>query len=498
MAGETVTAGPFIGGLNTQGDEGAINDDELVVCQNFEVELDGSLRSRAPFVSRGLSWVANARILGYYTDAAGGTFPIAAAGTVTYALVGNVWTTITNTFAAIAVQQFNNKLYLLSNGAASGGTWDGTTFVADSTMPKGLSIASFKGRLWVSDSTQVRYSAVVVDSNFWTQGGTYGGSFKVGGGDGQMNVKLMLAYGNLLIFRSRSIWSFSYSTDPAYGDQSQLVGGVGLSSQDSIEMFEGLIYFMYEGSAYVLNGANATQLNTQVPFVSVNRVGCYLPFSVSVLNRKVIFSFYDVAYVWNLRSRTWSTWTTPAFTGIGKFIPFQGALTNDAMSYIGHSNYTRGTQPTLFFTDAYSTESEPVPYDSVALTKTYDYATPDHFKRLFWWGADMLARVPVTGTLRPVVYATQVTWGQIRQGTWGQLLQRTWGSPATPSYDAAYTVAAQGINRVFFRFAKSLRFRRIRYQIKVTSTGSSTTGPNKLFGIETVVSVKQLVPRQVS
>jgi hypothetical protein len=502
VAGDTVSIGPFIGGLNTQSDEGAVNDDELVICQNFEVELDGSLRSRAPLVTRNVALPSASgwRMLGYFTNSSGVTFPVGAiANGGTYYLSGTSWLLITGSLTASAVAQFNGKLYLLSNYSASGGTWDGTSYVADSAMPKGTSIVAYKGRLWVSDTTQVRYSSVIVDSNFWTLGGTYGGSFKVAGGDGQSNVKLVLAYGNLLIFRTTSIWSFSYSTDPAYGQQSQLIAGVGLDSPDALESFEGIIYFMYNGAAYTLNGANTSQINPQVPFKSSSRISNYAPFSVSVVNRKIIFSYYDVMYVWNLRSRTWTTWTTPAYAGVGKFLIYQGALTGDNTTYITHSSYSsRGTQ-TLFFTDVYTSEAESDSYTSIARTKTFDYATPDHFKRIFWWGVDMLSRVSVTGQLLPVVARSTVTWGQVRQLTWGQLRQRTWGSPAAPSIDTSITAPAlSGSSRAFYRFPRAMRFRRMRYQVSLTSNGSMSQAPNKLFGMETVVSVKQLVPRQVS
>jgi hypothetical protein len=48
MPGAPIQVGPFIGGLNTFSDATAIADNELTVCENFELDLDGSLKSRPP------------------------------------------------------------------------------------------------------------------------------------------------------------------------------------------------------------------------------------------------------------------------------------------------------------------------------------------------------------------------------------------------------------------------------------------------------------------
>jgi len=70
MPGEAIQVGPFVGGLNTFSDETAIADNELVVCNNFELDLDGSLLSRPPIVDRGITFplgaTGNVNLLGYY------------------------------------------------------------------------------------------------------------------------------------------------------------------------------------------------------------------------------------------------------------------------------------------------------------------------------------------------------------------------------------------------------------------------------------------------
>lgn len=515
MSGQPVPAGPFVGGLNTLSDPGAIADVEMVVCDNFEVDPDGALKTRPPFVDTGVDALLGAsgdfRLLGTYYDSTGAPRLVAAVGANGTAYFnGTGWTTITSTFAASAVVQFNGVLYLLAPiGVAVSGYWNGTTFTADPNMPHGNAIVAYKSRLWVSTGNSViQYSSVTPDGNFWTIGGTAGGQFTVNAKDGQSVVGLMVAFGSLLIFRTTSVWQFTYSTDPAYGAQQALVPDVGLSSADALAQFENIIYFMFDGKAYVLNGANATQLNVNVPFRATSRVGIYQPYSVSVVGRRVIYGYYDTQYVWNLRSRTWTTWTS-AYSGIGKMLQVSGADTGDSAVYLTASSVsvsltgTRGAS-TLFFTDGYGQATEAAPFTARMQTKTYDYGTPFNYKRLFHWGADLIFKSQVTGAVVPVVYATQVTWGQLRAmgRTWGQLLNYTWGQPAVGSFDATTTIPGASAGtapiRKAVRFGKSLRFQRIYFTLSFVVDGSTTTSPAKVFGIETFVDEKQLVSRQIS
>src|SRR5690349_15024569 len=41
--------GPYAGGINTYSDVSAIADDELADCVNFDIDLDGSMKSRPPW-----------------------------------------------------------------------------------------------------------------------------------------------------------------------------------------------------------------------------------------------------------------------------------------------------------------------------------------------------------------------------------------------------------------------------------------------------------------
>jgi hypothetical protein len=55
VPGQPIQVGPFIGGLNTFSDDTSIADNELVLAENWDLDLDGSLVSRPPFADNGIA-----------------------------------------------------------------------------------------------------------------------------------------------------------------------------------------------------------------------------------------------------------------------------------------------------------------------------------------------------------------------------------------------------------------------------------------------------------
>jgi len=338
MPGQPIQIGPFIGGLNTFSDPTAIADNQLTVCDNFDLDLDGSLKSRPPFVDSGVSFPlatsgGNMLVLGYYYSEAGAAYLIASDGaTSTYYFTGSAWTLITNTFAASAMIQFDNYAWLVAPVSSSnpGGKWKPDTFTADANMPKGDSIVGHKFRLWIvrgrdatTQGTRLYYSEPLGVSPFWKASPDF---IDIGSGDGQNIVRVVVYYNNLLIFRTGSVYSFQYTSNPDSGLVSLVIPGVGLSHKDALAAFENYIYFMFDDRAYEFSNSRVAQLNVQVPFTSGSRSGIYQPYAVSVFNQRVIFSYFDRMYVFGLRTRTWTTWGSQVFGPIGKIT----ALAEDA------------------------------------------------------------------------------------------------------------------------------------------------------------------------
>lgn len=522
MPGQLIPVGPFTGGLNTFSDPSTLLQNELAVAQNVELDFDGSIKSRPPFTDEGINFplgsTGNINLLGYYYDSSGTAYLIANNGLDnTYYFTGSTWASVfgsggTGKFAASAITQYDGKLWMVAPIGSSnpGGYWVlGSGFTAQSNMPKGSTILAHKDRLWVSygstsTPTRLYYSNVLGDPlGLWVASPDF---LDVGYGDGQSIVQIIVYFNGLLIFRSRSIYSFSYSDDPAAGTLSQVIGGIGLANKESVVQYESYIYFLFDDRAYEFTNGRAAQLNVKVPFRSNGSASIYLDSAVSEFNRRIIFSHYDTMYVFSLQTRTWTVWKTSAYGSIGKIVKRETedfeAKAYAHSSTVVASGGTRNAK-TLAISDLIdATAGETM--SCIIQTKNFDYNASSIYKRLFWWGADISAKGTITATASPVSYSQNVTWGDFLsptpQITWGNLLSYTWGQPQTPQ-DLVITVretSGTTPGRKFLKFLKSLRFRQINFKISTTIDGTSDTAPMRIFSLSTFVNAKETVAKAIT
>jgi hypothetical protein len=513
MPGQAIQVGPFIGGLNTFSDPSAIADNELSVCENFELDLDGSLKSRPPIedvdVVFPLDSTGNINILGYFYEGTGQSYLIASDGaSSTYYFTGSNWVLITDDLAAAGFAQFDDKAWLTApvGSSQTGGYWvPGGSFTADSNMPEGEIIITFKDRLWVAEGktstnkgTRLYRSRTVADPAIWPSTVDFA---DIGSGDGQNIVNLAVYFNTLLIFRTNSIYGLQYATDPAAAAVALVVPNVGLNSKDSLDTFESFIFFMYEDKAYEFSNNKAEQINVKVPFKAFSTDNIYLPYAVSEFNRRVIFSYFDMLYVYNLRTRTWTTWKSDVFGPIGKIVRRETA--SDVAVAVLHKStavpagVARET-PTLVISDQTSSVSETM--TCVAQTKIFNYQAGSVYKRLFWWGVDATFRQNVEGLAFPITYNFSVRWEQLLSKTWGDLAQFFWINPLEepPFVESDVDVSTAAFGRKFVKFFKSLRFRQIYYRVSFPTDGSTTSAPIRLFSLMTYVNPKETVSRTVN
>lgn len=511
---QQVAIGPFTGGLNTFSDPTAVPDNALVECLNMDLDLDGSLVSRPPIVDRGINFTlgatGNINILGYYTSAAGSPYLLASDGdTKTYFFNGTTWELITDTFAASAMVQFDNKAWMTAPVGSTnpGGWWTPTDgFNAEANMPKGSVIQSFKSRLWIAageeasaNGTRMYFSKILGQVDFWAASNDF---IDIGVGDGQNIIAVLVYYDSLLVFRTNSIYRFAYSSDPAAGDVSLTVPGIGLATRHSVTAMENYVYFMYEDRAYEFLNGRANEINVAVPFEALDLSGTYLPKAVSYFSNRIIFSYYDTMYIFSLRTRTWSRWRSTVHGGIGKF--YENLAASDAEpTAICHSNRivpagaTREAN-TLHITDAITLESEA--FSCVAQTKNFNYDAPSVYKRLMWWGVDAIFKTRVDAIAFPISFVQTVTWGQLKDTTWGAVKSFTWSQPfsATISAETIRDTAGTGSMRKFVKFNKSLRFRQIYFKVSFDTDGSINSAPVRLFNLMTYVKAGQRVSKAIT
>jgi hypothetical protein len=518
MPGEAIQIGPFTGGLNTFSDPTAIADNELTVCENFELDLDGSLKSRPPIVYRNINMplgsTGNANILGYFYGPGNVPYLIGSDGlSSTYYFSGTAWVLITNTFAATSMAQFDNKAWLLAPYGSTnpGGRWEPTGgFVAEPEMPRGDTIVAYKFRLWVAggrdallNATTLYYSNTLDQSPFWPTFSSTLNVVKIGSGDGQAIVRIAVYYNSLVIFRTNSIYSFQFLNDPGAGAISLLVPNIGLSDKKSLVAYENYIYFMYDEKAYEFVNNRAQQMNIKVPFVSGNRTGIdeSQARAVSLFNDRIIFSYFNYLYVFGLRTRTWSVWSSTVHGAIGEiFAAVTDSDFEEAIMFssaIVPSGSSRSAK-TLHISDVVGTDAEE--FVCTAQTKNYNYQSSSTYKRLFWWGVDAVFRGQVTATVTPITFNVAVKWSEIATFTWASVDENTWNQPAFPGADVQTIRDTQGNSalRKFVKFLKALRFRQVHYRLEFETDGSLSSAPVQLFSLMTYVRAHQRVSKTIT
>jgi hypothetical protein len=183
-------------------------------------------------------------------------------------------------------------------------------------------------------------------------------------------------------------------------------------------------------------------------------------------------------------------YTPSEFVGDPNIDSVTGITTYYAASYAAVNLYR------YEFRDYYSDDSEVIFCSLVS--KTYDYGVPYGFKRLYWWGADILSKSKVSFRVSPVAYSIPVTWGQLASKTFAEYL--TWGRPLDVSIDVSDT--ASGANpsyyRTFLKLLKGLRFRQVQFILESTSDGTTDTGPLRVFSLTSFVDNKEIVSKKVS
>lgn len=507
MPGEDIRIGPFVDGLNTLSDQTSIGDSELFEQVNFELDVDGSLVSRPPIQATGATMTlgvsGNMKLLGYFVTTGGAPYLIGSDGlSSTYYFDGTNWNLITATMAASAMCQYRDQAWLLAPvGAANpGGVWTlSGGFVADADMPKGAAVIGHKERIWVAQglnattfNTRLYVSDLTGGAPDWPASPNY---IDVGPGDGQPVVDLAVYYSDLLIFKKGSTYRFAYDTDPATGILSRISDNVGASGPNCYATYENQIYVLFDNKVYQFTNYNYDRLNIKVPLVADNpAVNLSEYYSISVWADRIFVAFYDKLFVYSLRTRTWCTWESTLLTNIGRMLPLPGsqAVIPEAYTY----STTPRANALYRIKDEFGSATETM--TCRATTKNYDYLSPSKFKRLFWWGADVISKVGIDVSAHPVTYVTTVTWDQLAAYDWDEL--ETWDRPLDIPSVVADSVLTQGLTggRKFIKFLKALRFRQISFTLEVETNGDITTAPVRIFNLVTFVRDKQTVSKRIS
>jgi hypothetical protein len=514
---QPVRIGPFTGGLNLYSDPSTIGDTECADINNFDIDLDGTLVSRPPLMPLSGPGTNGLRIIGYFTWTDGVVYILASSSTTTYQYNTStlVWTTITSTFPATSMVQYNNTAYLVSPFASAnpGGSWNPTAlFVAVSTMPHGVTAVMYKERMWIGSGTgHTSPSRLFFCTPLGGAGTGPGGTWNVAdfidinNGDGQNIIEIISFNGAIIVFKQNSTYMFAYDSQPTKGAV-QTLSTIGIVDRDCVVVYEGVMYVMYSGYIYAVTNWNWEQVNIKVPFQYVNtRSGLTRnDYSLSIVGNRLICRYFDTYYIYGLKTKVWSKWTFTSDLDMfpHKFFKYPTAdpVTGIAKFYSSSALLivvtAKGFQT---FRDTYtSTESESM--NVSVRSKTYNFNVPYSYKRLFWWGVDLLTNSPITARVIPVSYGTPVTWGQLPTLTWNSISTHMWSAPIDNILDVSDSADIRNTSgiRMFVKFLKALRFRQLAFDLSSTVDGTTNTGPLRLFSITAFVANKELSNKKIN
>jgi hypothetical protein len=501
---ERITVKTFSGGLNNVSDITTIDDEELHRLINFELDANGSLVSRPPITQLALPPVTDEPIdiLGFYTDPNEVSYAVVACDgdTYLYNLDTNTYSSAIATFAATGAAQWGGNLYLCSD-TQSGGYWNGTTFTSlasgPNAMPRGEQIVLYKARFFMISREPGHERGRIHFSNITTLGPSPtsinewepDNYFDVSKGDGQFITKIISAANELFIFRTKSTYYFKYQSAPIDGALDLLDNTVGADNKYSVGEYEfsylvlnnGRLYRFVSYQFYPLNdisrlGFAQTKTNSVLSIKS----------ALTVFGRRAVVWFGGGTYALDLETGAWSEWLSPGTEfAWGLLKPRkQDALTPDTVIGITGVN-TTNRQKMYQLVDAYLAGNvEEI--ECVAETKAFDFDIPDLWKRLFYWSADVYTARDVDGTVSPIQFTSLIiSWDDLEAFTFDQLELGTWDFPIVKNPDVQTHVVYPALlpYRVNVTFQKDMRFRRASFEVKLSTDGTTATGPVRIIAL---------------
>lgn len=516
MPANPVKIGPFTGGLNTYSDPSAVGDTECTDIQNFDVDLDGSLFSRPPITVKDTSGQVNGgtssstgkiNALGWFIHTSGEKYFIfsATGGTFARRYSDGLYSTITTTIAATCMVQYLNKIWLVASPASAnpGGSWDGTTFTAVATMPKGAAALVYKERMFISggrlDTTNANRVSFSNAGNFttWTTSTDF---FDVKAGDGQHIIDIKVFQDQIVIFKEDSTFLYSYDSSPARGAVRSINNVIGVAGTHCCVEYENSLYVYHEASVYQINNWNFTLTNLKVPFSNIVKFGgLTADATLSILHDRLIVRHFDGIYVFGLRTGTWTKWDSDKQFDYFLNVPIDDATDVEEYFAFGRETNNADTDRCLYsFKNQYNV-SDSENMTCYVLTKTYDFGVPYTFKRLFWWGVDLISKKDLTYTVHPVSNTRSVTYDMLKAYNYNQILG-SYYAPLDISIDVTDSLVISNSigNRMFIKLLKSMRFRQISFKVTGTTNGTSGQGPLRIFNLVAFIDNKETVSKQVS
>lgn len=350
--------GPFIGGINNKSEASAVAENELIECQNLDINIDGILKARPSFETIDARSFTQSVVVGSYyrkrTEVVGvssvvfgdvnndstaryiyfndilerrtsPTGPVVevfsdlrALNTVTGADVAvrdNLRASVVLEYQARAIiiahpDQGLGATYNPKPGApAQGGTWDGTTFTVDANMPTGFAAVVHKQRLWICAPNNVLFftepiSVAVPYPLNWNVGIN---ELPVGKDDGQDLLDVVIYNDTLMLFKERSTWVFAFDAIIAEGLLRVVNDKIGVSGPWSTVQYENATYIIFKGRVYQVIDYSFQDLNLRCNVFDPN-IPNIAPTSLSIVDDRLLVKVGNIHYAYHLKVKAWTTW----------------------------------------------------------------------------------------------------------------------------------------------------------------------------------------------
>lgn len=542
----------FAGGLNNYWDQSSIADNELAELVNFEVSTNGALTSRPPiwiednsdYTGKIYTPATNevVDIIGIYVEAGGDRSLVAVTDTATwvYNVESKTWTQIA-LFRATDVTQFQNKIVLASSTAGQGGYWEAGTFTNTPTMPALGGIELFQNRFFgfgiqgTNTANTVYWSDITTagvegeGNTIWDWQDAQGYFYvEIGAGDGQWITAMAQGYNDIVIFRNRSTYRYSYGELPEEGTMQVMQQDIGAETARCVVKFENAHFVLSGKTLYKYQNWLYYPLNSErVDFKFTTDFTPRFERAVSIVGRRCYVWHGGKTYVYNLDTTTWSEWESQSHVGYFVTVPRQSEDDNEERYYgiSGDADISEGSGATdyaLFRTrnrvesDRAGAHIHTEEMTCALRTKIYDFATPVEWKRLFFWAVDVATARPVRAVAVPVGLtesAVTVRWDELSQDgtydnsyyTFDELSQddafdetfANWDRPKTPgSIESVIDEVPVGtLTRLEAKLDQSLRFRRIYFELYLTCDGTPDASPVQVFSLTPMIGIKAKVAK---
>jgi hypothetical protein len=349
---------------------------------------------------------------------------------------------------------------------------------------------------------------------------------EIGGGDGQWITAMAQGYNDIVIFRNRSTYRYSYGDVPEEGTMQVMQQDIGAENRRSVAKFENAHFVLSGGILYKYQNWLYYPLNAQrVRFESYDFEKRF-QHAVSIVGRRCLVWHNGSMYAYNLDTETWSEWESTSRVAYFVTVPRRSEELEESL-FFGISGATTQTQAGLTDFALYRIEDSNVSFAGseefkcYLQTKVYDFDTPVEWKRLYFWTADLATARTVKAVAYPVALAeseVQISWDELSKDFEGETTFSTWddlsydgiGDTVSGTWDNLKEASGQIGTlvdtipttskplRIEAKLNQSLRFRRIYFELYLDCDGTASTSPAQVFSITPMIGVKAKIQKEAN